>query len=125
MDRIIALSVAGLLVSIYTLYVKFKLSPTYKPLCDINAHISCSKALTSKEANLLFLPNALYGILLYLLIMLAQLYAWFNILQISIFIALVMSLYLAYVSYFKQKNFCLVCTISYIINIFLFIIVFQ
>ena len=31
------------------------------------------------------------------------------------------SVYLAYISYFKLKNYCLVCTTIYLVNILLFI----
>jgi vitamin-K-epoxide reductase (warfarin-sensitive) len=103
----------GLILSIYFLYVKNQNSKSkkYKALCDITEKISCSKAAKSKYSNLVVLPNALYGIIFYTLVLV---FPTNIVLYLAIFASLI-SLYLIYTS-IKIKVFCLVCTLTYIIN---------
>ncbi|MBS3128819.1 vitamin K epoxide reductase family protein [Candidatus Woesearchaeota archaeon] len=117
------LAIIGLLLSLYALYVKTKAEKNkkYKPLCDISENISCTKAFLSKEGSLTGFPNPLIGIFYYVII-----FSLFYIKQNQIifyfsFIAALGSLYLAYLSYIKQKNFCLVCTGIYVVNILLMV----
>ena len=120
MIRLVA--VLGFVISLYALYVKWRLSnSSYTPLCDLREYVSCSRALTSKEGSLTGLPNPLFGLVYYALVFFFVPYVFY----LSV-VAFILSLYLAYVSYVQQKNFCVVCTAIYIINIVLFFfILFQ
>jgi vitamin-K-epoxide reductase (warfarin-sensitive) len=119
------LSMFGLILSIYALYVKIRSkNKKYKPLCDIKKNVSCSKAFSSKYGKLIILPNPLWGIIIYS-VLIAGTYLDINFVTKSlIFLILLTTLYLMYLSYFKQKNFCLVCTGIYIVNILLFVFSF-
>ena len=58
------LCVAGLVLSVYALYVEEQAqsNPGFEALCDFSATVSCSKVFTHRYGHLLFgLPNALYG----------------------------------------------------------------
>ena len=112
------LSVGGFLISAYALYVRDKVlkPPSYSPICDISARISCSKALGSRYSRTLGIPNPLAGLLFYTLLFVLS----FSNMHLAIYpaaAAALFSLYLAYISYIKQKNFCLVCTLTYLVNI--------
>ena len=118
------LATLGLLLCSYALYVKGKAESdrTYKPLCDINTHISCTRAFLSREGSMTGLPNPLLGIIFYALIFLFDVMEYRNTLWYLSLIALAGSLYLADVSYVRQKNFCLVCSAIYIINFLLVVV---
>ncbi|MDO8628748.1 MAG: vitamin K epoxide reductase family protein [Nanoarchaeota archaeon] len=121
------LSILGLFLSCYALYVEWKTKTTrhYKPLCNFGPHFSCTKAFTSPYAKLLGLPNAFYGMLFYVLMTLLAVYSLLPFMFYLSIIACIGSLGLAYLSYYKLKNFCIVCTSTYIINILLLIISYQ
>ena len=118
------LAILGILLSSYALYVKGKAESdkSYIPLCDINKHISCTRAFLSREGSMTGLPNPLLGIIFYALIFLFDVMEYRNALWYLSLIALAGSLYLADVSYVRQKNFCLVCTAIYIINFLLVVV---
>ncbi|MEK6861565.1 MAG: vitamin K epoxide reductase family protein [Nanoarchaeota archaeon] len=121
------ISVIGFLLSIYALYVEIKSSKNkeYKAFCDIKENMSCNKAFSSKYGKTAGLSNSIYGIFFYVVIFLLDYYnypKWIFYLSVFSFLG---SVYLAYISYFKLKNFCLVCTAIYIVNILLLIASFK
>ena len=121
--QILVLSFLGLLISIYATIVrhKSKNNRKYKPICDFKENISCTGAFSSKYGKLIGVSNSIVGIVFYLLVLILS-YLGFTkyILYLSLF-AFIGSLYLGYLSYFKLKNFCFVCTAIYIINFLLLI----
>jgi vitamin-K-epoxide reductase (warfarin-sensitive) len=121
--KIIAL--IGFLISWYAYHVKISLGlKNYKPWCDVAENISCSKAFSNKYSELFLLPNAVLGMLLYFL---TYIFALFNKIEIIFFLALLasmISLYLAFISYVKQRNFCLVCSASYLVSFLLLFVAY-
>ena len=118
------LAILGLILSAYSLYVEKKLAAQedYSPVCDINKKISCSAAFESKYSRTLGINNSILGIGFYSTIFILYLtfYApW--ILYLAAF-GMLTTIYLAYISYFKLKNFCLVCTSIYLVNSLLLIL---
>lgn len=116
---VLTFATLGFLLSSYALYVRWRAehSSSYKPLCDIGDRISCTKAFLSKEGLTGGLPNPLYGVFFYPFI---ALLAYDNLPQMLFWaslIAVLVSVYLAYVSYVKQRNFCVVCTGIYLVNV--------
>ncbi len=114
------LSTLGLALTFYAIYVRNKKTdfPDYKPLCDINRKISCTKAFMSDYYELFLFPNTIYGLIYYGLCFILSFSRVNYIFYISI-PATIFTFYLAYLSYHKQKNFCIVCAIIYLINIYL------
>jgi vitamin-K-epoxide reductase (warfarin-sensitive) len=121
----------GLGLSIYAYVVELQVEndSKYVAMCDISEHMSCTKAFRSPYGKGLGLiskdsifnkPNSLLGILFYsLTATLAQSSSPF-ITRFSywgIFLANFISLYFAYILYFKLYTFCVVCVSTYIINI--------
>jgi uncharacterized membrane protein len=117
------LSICGFLISLYALYVRHKVlkAPAYSPICDIRANISCSKALGSQYGKTMGVPNPLAGLLFYALVFVLS-FAYMHLVIYPVIASVLFSLYLAYISYIKQKNFCLVCTLTYLVNIALSVI---
>ena len=117
----------GLLLSVYTLYVEKKTekSASYKAACDISDKISCTKAFKSKYSRFAGLSNALYGLFLYLFILILTFYNNEKIIFFISTFAVLGSIYLAYISYFKLKNLCLVCTSIYLVNFLLLVFSYK
>ena len=117
------ITVCGFLISLYALYVRHKVlkAPGYSPICDIRANISCSKALGSQYSKTMGVPNALAGLLFYALVFVLS-FSYMQLVIYPVLASVLFSLYLAYISYIKQKNFCLVCTLTYVVNIALLVL---
>lgn len=117
------LSLIGIVLSSYSFYVSRRLQKShYKPLCDISESISCSKAFSSRYGRTFLFHNSVFGVVFYLV---AFILSWQNdfvgIFYLSI-PAVLFSLYLAFVSYVRMKNFCFVCTATYLINILILVL---
>jgi len=115
------LAAIGFLLSAYAFYVKIRAgkSKSYKPLCDIKKNISCTKAFTSKYGSIAVLPNPVYGMVFYLLLFIIHEH---RVLLYLSTVAMLGTIYLAYLSYIKQQNYCLVCSGIYVVNILLFLV---
>lgn len=133
-------SLLGLLISGYAYYVEGKMEADkhYKPLCDINKEVRCSKALSSKfgkgfgflgnvfgHKHTLNQPNTFYGVLFYALM--AGLGFARNskasLVQLNLaFISVLVSGYLAYVLFFVLEEVCPVCIATYAVNIILLLL---
>ena len=123
MQLVILTAMLGVLLSCYAWYIekKKKKEKTYQAACDINKKISCSKAFTSPYSHLFGISNSLLGIGAYSTIILMALLQPTTILFLTL-PGFLMSLYLAYISFVKLKNFCVVCMGIYLINIILLIL---
>ena len=121
---IYVLALAGLLISLYAFYVQRRLrsTPSFSPLCDLKKNISCSKAFTSNAGYILGPSNIILGLIFYPVIIIVHYLGLTQYVYAFTFSAVIVSAYLAYLSYVKQKNFCLVCSAIYLINIALFIV---
>lgn len=122
MSLIIVICIVGFLLSLYSFYVEKKLekNKAYKAVCDISDHMSCTAAAKSEFSAVGGIPNSVKGMLFYPFM--AAL-VWLGYPQIVFYLAaasLLMTFYLLYVSYFKLKNYCLVCSSIYLVNILLF-----
>ncbi len=121
------LSILGFILSCYAFYVEWKTHTTkkYRAVCDINDHMSCSAAFTSSYGKLLGIPNSILGILCYITLVLLL---FLNLTTLFFYVTLlscIASAGLAYILYFKMKNFCIVCSSIYLVNILLLIISYQ
>lgn len=118
------LAVVGLLLSIYSLYVEKKLESqkSYSPVCDISKDVSCSAAFTSKYSKTFGITNSILGIGFYALVLLLSVTSYASFILYLALAGILVSIQLAYISYFKLKNFCLVCTGIYIVSLLLLIL---
>ncbi len=115
------LSILGFVVSLYAYIVerKYEKDKKYKAVCDISDNMSCKKAFTSEYGKIFGISNSFIGMLFYVGLFVLTLYNFSNIIFYMSWLSFAMSVYLAYISFIKMKNFCLVCTSIYIINILL------
>ncbi|XP_068633584.1 vitamin K epoxide reductase complex subunit 1-like protein 1 [Battus philenor] len=130
-DRaIIVTSLAGILVSMYALYVEMAAEARhdYKALCDLSEHASCTRVLTSEfskgfgfssEDSSFYIPNCVYGIVFYCTIIFMTTFEHAAIIRLQLLLCLgsiIASLYLAYLLLFVLLDFCVVCVSTYVIN---------
>lgn len=101
---------------------------TSKSLCNISAYLNCDLVLTSAYASLGTLPLAGLGLVFYVYALGALLYARLapdslaEVLALPALLALfsvLLSLFLAYVSFFQLRSMCIFCTSLYVVNILL------
>lgn len=120
------LAVCGFLISLYGFLVeqKFRQNPNYKPVCDINNRISCSKAFMSEYGKLFGVTNTLAGMAYYGLVFVLVILGFSNLLFYLTAIGVGASFFFAYLLIFKVQSLCLVCFATYIINALLFIFAF-
>lgn len=124
---ILILAALGFGISLYTYLLEKKIErePDYKPACDINDRISCTKPIKSEYANIFYFSNALVGMVYYALIVVLGLLGVSKLLLIATIGGCLVSAILAYFLYFKIKSLCLLCTSLYIINIALLILALK
>ena len=115
------LSGIGVGLSLYALYVKHQLgqNKNYHAVCDINEKVSCTKAMGSKYGSLFFIPNSAFGVVFYAVMMMLGYFDLMGTVFWLSLLAVLGSVYLAYVSFFKMRIACPVCTAVYILNIVL------
>lgn len=121
---IVVAAALGFLISAYGYYVeqKLKKDTQYKPTCDLSDTISCSKPLLSSYGKLLGIQNALVGIIYYpTIIIFVFLYIPIVLFALTA-IAGIVSLYLAWILFFKIRTLCMLCLAIYLINLVLFIL---
>ena len=124
----------------YALFVEHhaRMDNDYKALCDISHKISCSKVFTSEysrifakiglfpQDSVLNQPNALYGVVFYIFIGVLSRFmesvptAMYLLLVLSM-ASLVLSSYLAFVSFYILEDLCIVCATSYLCNFGIFL----
>jgi vitamin-K-epoxide reductase (warfarin-sensitive) len=121
------LSLLGFLISFYAFFVERQLqqSKTYRPFCDINQKISCSRVFLSKEGHLLGISNTSLGVFFYAFFGIFLLLEYFFVLFLLAIFAVLGSLYLLYLQLVKLRIFCVVCTLLYLINMGLLMLLFM
>lgn len=115
------LSFVGFCISMYGFFIEqqIKQNVTYKPACDISDRISCSKPLLSKYGKLFFVSNSVLGILFYMSMMILAAYGLKILLFYGALLSVLVSIFLAYILFFKIRTLCLLCVSIYVINILL------
>ena len=131
---ILAFATIGLGASLMSSYVHYKLltDASYTSSCDVNATISCTQAYLSRYGSLWGVPVALGGVLFFAMVLAiaglagrpgakARENASGYIFALST-LALSFVLYLGWASYFVLKTFCILCAITYVAVIAIFLV---
>ena len=131
---ILAFAALGLLASSASSYVHYRLltDVTYTSFCDVNTTVSCAQAYMSRYGSLWGVPVAMAGVIFFALVLLvagiagratspARETAPAYTFALST-IGLAVVLYLGWASYFVLKTFCILCAITYVSVIAIFII---
>ncbi len=116
------LALIGVALSAYAYYVERKATnnPGYHAVCDLGKSMSCTKALLSEYGHYFDISNSLIGFFYYIILLYLSFELDILLIPLS-FIAVLVSLYLAYIQYAKLKNFCIICTLMYVLNSALFV----
>ncbi|MFH1917299.1 MAG: vitamin K epoxide reductase family protein [Nanoarchaeota archaeon] len=123
MNTIQVLATIGILLSVYAYYVEqhARRLRSYKALCDFSSKISCTKVFTSRYSKILGVSNSLIGVVYYAIVFVLSAGGVYSVLVPLTLLGVIASIVLAYLSYFRLKKFCVVCTGTYVINIAIFI----
>ena len=124
---ITTIALVGATLSTYTLYIEhqFKKNKNYKAVCDISNRVSCSRTFHSRYGKTLNISNGWWGLLFYLAVIGLVFLGRMDLVFYAALFSVLFSLRLAYILYFKMKNFCLVCSGIYVVNISLLIFVWM
>jgi uncharacterized membrane protein/protein-disulfide isomerase len=131
---LLAFAALGLGAASTSSVVHYKLltTPGYTSFCDVNATVSCTQAYLSPYGSFAGVPVAVAGVFFFLLILLLVAIGGADKSRVResvpayVFalstIGLAFALYLAWASYFQLKTFCMLCAVTYVAVIALFII---
>lgn len=131
---LMAFAALGLGASSTSSYVHYQLltDTSYSSFCDVSAMVNCSQAYLSQYGSFWGVPVALFGVFFFTLVLLlaglggraaapARDAIPAYIFAIST-VALAFILYLGWASYVQLKTFCLLCAITYVSVIAIFLI---
>jgi uncharacterized membrane protein/protein-disulfide isomerase len=131
---ILVLAALGLVAASASSYVHYRLltDASYTSFCDVNTSFSCTQAYLSRYGSLWGVPVAIGGVVFFALVLLiagiagrpssaARETAPAYIFALST-IGLAFVLYLGWASYFVLRTFCILCAITYVSVIAIFII---
>ena len=118
------LATFGLLLSIHALWINghYRRRMRYRPWCDFSETVSCSRAFTSNYSRAFGFHNAWFGLAAYPAV------AWLALTGRTLellgagTLLLLAAASLAYVSYVRMRNYCVVCTAIYAVNLGIFLI---
>ncbi|XP_029468158.1 vitamin K epoxide reductase complex subunit 1-like protein 1 [Rhinatrema bivittatum] len=133
----------GIIFSLYAFHVEREKErdPQYQAACDLGEGVRCSAAFASRwgrgfgllgsifgKDSAVNQPNSVFGLIFYILQMLLGMTVSAVaalVLMASSIMSVMGSLYLAYILYFVQKNFCIICVATYLLNFVLLIINYK
>jgi uncharacterized membrane protein/protein-disulfide isomerase len=131
---LLAFAALGLTAASTSSYVHYKLltEPNYSSFCDVSASVNCTQAYLSPYGSFAGIPVALFGVLFFALVLLLVAIGGRDkapardAIPAYVFAAstagLAFVLYLAWASYTQLHTFCLLCAITYVSVIAIFII---
>lgn len=119
----------GLAASLTAAFVHYRLltTPDYQSFCDINTTWSCASAYMSQYGSYLGVPVALLGVVFFTAVSLLLVadhrgsQSAMTLVALLSSVGLAFTLYLAYATFFLLKAICIICLITYVAAIGLFI----
>jgi uncharacterized membrane protein/protein-disulfide isomerase len=130
---LMAFAALGLGAASTSSYVHYHLltDPSYASFCDVNATVNCTQAYLSSYGSFFGVPVALFGVFFFTLVLLLAGVAGREgspareVVPAYIFamstIGLAFILYLGWASYVQLKTLCMLCTLTYVSVIGIFI----
>ena len=131
---LLAFALLGLGASSVSSYVHYNLltQPAYSSFCDVSATVSCTEAYTSQYGSFMGVPVAILGVVFFAVVLVLTgiagrpaastretVPAYIFVLST---IGLAFALYLGWASYVVLKVFCILCALTYVSVIAIFII---
>lgn len=133
----VLLSTLGMASSLYLTVLHFrilKFGSAGQTLCDVSAYVNCNAVLMSRYADIGTLPLAGLGLLFYLYLLGALVWAKIEpensgktlaLPFILVIFSVLLSIFLGFVSLSVLKSVCLFCTSLYLINFLLMITLYK
>jgi uncharacterized membrane protein/protein-disulfide isomerase len=131
---LVVFALVGLVASSISSYVHYQLltEPNYSSFCDVSTRVSCTEAYVSRYGSFMGVPVAIGGVIFFSIAALLAGFAGRTASPASenaagyVFalstVGLAFALYLAWASYVVLKVFCILCAVTYVSVIALFII---
>lgn len=129
---LVAFALLGLVASSISSYVHYQLltEPNYNSFCDVSARISCTEAYVSRYGSFMGVPVAIGGVIFFGIVALLAGFATkpparenaAGYVFVLSTVGLAFALYLGWASYFVLRVFCVLCAITYVSVIALFVI---
>ncbi len=124
------LTLAGLFTSIYLFYSHYRIYTdiSYKSFCAITKSINCDTVSQSKYSIFMGVPVPLLGVFGYGFVLFILLYFYFKTVEkqrmwsLMIIISAIYSIYsivLAFISAYYIKSYCIMCILTYGVNVFM------
>ena len=101
------IAISGIVLAIYLLWQQM-FRPAWQP-CSINATVNCDAIITGPVAYTLGIPTPLYGLVGYIVILIASFKRWRRILMGTALFGLVFCLRIAFIELFQLRVICPVC----------------
>ncbi|MPZ20099.1 MAG: thioredoxin domain-containing protein [Luteitalea sp.] len=125
-----AFALLGLAASVAAAFVHYQLLtiPDYQSICDINATWSCASAYLSQYGSYLGIPVAVLGALFFTAVSLLLVadhrgsQSAMSVVVLLSSVGLAFVLYLGYATFFLLKTICIICLITYVAAIGLFVV---
>lgn len=130
---LLALVGLALCIELTVIYYRSFSDQGYRPICPMESVFDCKGAALSPYSRFLGLPNSLYGMAVYLLVLvLIPMRVWTRVrlfknlelyLLLLALVSVAMTVWLAYVSFFLLNKLCSWCTALYLVDIGFLILV--
>lgn len=119
------LSLFGIALAIYLLWEQYSKSPTN--LCTVSSTVNCDAVISGETSRVLGIPTPLYGLVGYVLIMLAAMYHKKLLMLATATFGVGFCLWIAYLEFLLGVlcPICLTCQIVMILILILSIIVYR
>ncbi len=114
------LSTLGILVSLYVLWEQISRTPFQ--VCDISSTVNCNAIISGPVAQTLGIPTPLYGLVGYIVILLAAMFSWKKTMLVVATLGLAFCLWIGYVELFLLHVVCPVCITCDVIIISVFVL---
>lgn len=120
-------SAIGFLICLYGLFVELKVKSdqSYKAICDISNHVSCTKTFLSPWGKLFGISNIQLGLVAYVVMFIVALIGKTCLAFLLATGFMIATIFFAYVLFAKVKTFCLICVSTYIVNAILFVLTYY
>jgi vitamin-K-epoxide reductase (warfarin-sensitive) len=115
---VVFISIIGVLISLYGIMVerKIKNDMNYKAACDISEKISCTKTFISPYANMLGISTIVACLIYYVIMFILGIMNCVTMIVMLSLSGLSVTVWFAYILFFKIRTVCLICISLYILN---------
>jgi vitamin-K-epoxide reductase (warfarin-sensitive) len=115
---VLIIALIGLGITLYGIMVEKKVQEDsqYKAACDISDKVSCTRTFTSPYAKMFGFSNIWALFFYYCTIIALYLCKAYYFVFLTAAAGCIVSIFFAYILYFKIRTLCLICTSLYIVN---------